>query len=152
MVLLSLAAGGLGFLLNSWSVPLFTGVSLVFGGMFPGNGAAEAQFIRDPDDIKKLEEKLKAFQTLGGQVNTISNLADLAEAIRREVEVIARLSQDAHPERGRPGPSLEDIQRLNVKLDLYTAMGGHPVNLNLSGQLKKAIEAELMQLKATEPR
>ena len=35
IVLLSLAAGGLGFLLNSWSIPLFTGVSLIFGGIFP---------------------------------------------------------------------------------------------------------------------
>ncbi len=35
VVLLSVAAGALGFLLNSWSVPLFTGVSLIFGGIFP---------------------------------------------------------------------------------------------------------------------
>ncbi|HXE90262.1 MAG TPA: hypothetical protein VNK82_04785 [Terriglobales bacterium] len=34
-VILSLAAGALGFLLNSWSVPLFADVPLMFGGVLP---------------------------------------------------------------------------------------------------------------------
>jgi multidrug efflux pump subunit AcrA (membrane-fusion protein) len=114
-----------------------------------GGTPAGAQTVAVNDDVQKLEAKLRAFTTVGGQPGDIRNRADLQRAIELEAEAIARKS--SHPPEGGGGTTLEELERLNAKLRLFTSLGGDTATLqNARANLRRAIEDELRQLRLRE--
>jgi hypothetical protein len=98
------------------------------------------------DDVQKLAAKLRAFTTVGGRPSDITNIGDLQRAIEAEAATIQKKSS-VPPEEGG-GPSLDELERLNAKLQLLASLGGNPSTLQgVRADLKRAIEDELKQLR-----
>jgi len=116
-------------------------------GTRQGGALAPAQLnAQGSEDVQALHEKLRAFGAVGGQVGDIRNRGDLQRAI--EVEA-ARLAEESQRRDGTV--HLDDVQRLNAKLELFAALGGDPHSLEgVRSALRDAIEGELRQLRRRE--
>ncbi|MEX0674179.1 MAG: hypothetical protein WD981_01985 [Gaiellaceae bacterium] len=145
---------------RAWTIAVFIAGMVaggaLLGGTFPRGEVAQAlpqaaAAAPSPvgDDIRALQEKQKAFGTVGGQPSEIDNLGDLRRAIELEAAKIARDS--ARDPREGPGVHADDIERLNAKLELYRGWGGDPAALeDVRRDLERAIEEELRRLRRSD--